>query len=182
MEGDPISVNESIILPAQPAGGVVNYVPLGGDGFTSPFAAYTVNNMNDTGDATGGSAVLKVTMDPRFCALIQYVTWNIGQATPAAAEFRLRIVSSLNAVPLLVSQGTAANISLNVSSGNEVGETWTPTPIILPGSGGVAPFLEARFANVDTDVYKLFMNIFLFNIRVRELTPMGPLLWARGST
>jgi len=52
--------------------------------------------------------------------------------------------------------------------------------VILPGSENTA--LTVFAANVDGDEYFLDAFIFLFDIRARELTPMGPLLWARGST
>jgi len=160
----------------------VGYVPLGGDGYTAPFAAYTVDLMEDVGDGSGGTATLTVTMDPRFCALVQYATWDIAQATPAAAEFRVRLGALQQKVPIQTDQGTQANISATVSSSREVTRVWEPVPVVLPGGEGPAPFLEGKWANVDTDVYRLSIQIFLFNIRVREVTPMGPILWARGST
>jgi len=54
-------------------------------------------------------------------------------------------------------------------------------PIILPG-GPEVPTIRARALNVNGDFVFLEAQIFLFNIRVRELTPMGPLVFARGST
>ncbi len=160
----------------------MGYVPLGGDGFTAPFAAYTVDRFQVGGAAGGGTARLTVTMDPKFCALIQYATWSINQATGAAAEFKLRITALQQSIPLLIDQGSVTNITATISGSEQVARTWEPTPVILPGSGGVAPFLEATWSNIDVNEYFLSLQVFLFNIRVRELTPMGPLLWARGST
>ncbi len=157
-------------------------MPLGGDGYTAPFAAYTIDRMQVSGAAGGGTAKLTVTMDPKFCSLIQYASWSINQATPAAAQFKLRITASQNATPILVDQGSVTNITATISGSEPVARTWEPTPVVLPGSGGVAPFLEATWSNIDVNEYFLSMQVFLFNIRVRELTPMGPILWARGST
>jgi len=62
-----------------------------------------------------------------------------------------------------------------------VAKTWNPTPTIL-GGGAIIPTITVRGKNVDSDVYLCSMLIYLFDIAVRERTPMGPLLWARGAT
>jgi hypothetical protein len=50
----------------------------------------------------------------------------------------------------------------------------------MPG-GPSDPNVRFEMVNVLADVYSMHLLVYLFNIRVRELTPMGPLLWARGS-
>ncbi len=104
----------------------------------------------------------------------------MGQGTPADADFRFT-VSSLagNAVPLLTHAGVVT--AIDASFVVEINELWNVPPVILPGAQepGIA---SCRWVNVDSDAYLMHAFIYLFDIRVRELTPMGPLLWARGST
>lgn len=178
VEGRTISVTANVTLPDQPTAGLVARIPLGGDGFTAPQAAYAIAGHAVTGDVSGGNAVINLTMDPRFCSLVQFVTFEIAQGTSADAEFRMRIAGQLN--PPMVDQGLQVAVSSTVT-GIEVSRTWSPPAVVL-GGAGEGPSIQAIFKNVDGDVYDINAYIFLFDIRVRELTPMGPLLWARGST
>lgn len=157
-------------------------IPLGGDGLSAPIAAYAITDFEITGDASSGRADLRITMDPRFCSLVSYITMTNSQAATADADIRLTVGSDnpVAAVPLQVQAGNVESINGNVSGGITLNRTWTPPPFILPG-GSVAPFARGQMLNVLNDVYGLRAMIFLFDIRVRELTPMGPLLWARGS-
>ncbi len=180
LAGSAISVTDPVTLPAQPTAGAVNYVPLGGDGYTSPFAAYSVVNYQVSGDVSGGTLTARINMDNRFCALVSYVTLQNVQATPGDAEIRLTISDTLNRVPRLAEQGDVTSVAVGVTTAS-ITKTWFPTPTILPG-GPISPFINASMANVDSDEMFLDAWIYLFNIAVREKTPMGPLLWARGAT
>lgn len=172
-----MSVSGTVALPDQPTAltsGSVEYVPLGGDGFTSPKFAYNLLSGALAMDASGGTATITVTMDPRVCSLVSYATGQIMQATAADTEF---LFSVSNRVPLQVLQGDTTSTVLSTS---EIGVTWRPQPVVLPGGGAVRPQLFFRVPNTDGDTVRLHAMIFCYNIRVRELTPMGPLLWARG--
>ncbi len=142
-----------------------------------------MNAFTITGDAGGGRAELSIVMDPRFCSLVSYMTLTNAQASTADADFRMLLGASSpdDAVPQQLSAGAIESVNGNVTGGISINRTWNPTPFILPG-GAVAPFARAQMLNVLNDVYALRAFIFLFNIRVRETTPMGPLLWARGAT
>ncbi len=179
LEGRLIAVVETLVLPAQPATGSVNYIPLGGDGFSAPNGAYAVNNFSLTGDATGGLLTFNVTMDNRYCSLVSYATGLIGQVTPTDAEFRT-ILRSLtgNAVPEIVHAGIRE--ALVAAFVVEVNELWSVPPVILPGGPDVGQ-LSWNWVNADGDSFSLDALIYVFNIRVREMTPMGPLLWAKGA-
>ncbi len=161
----------------------MQYVPLGGDGITAPFAAYSVQQLQVTGDASGGSAACIVLTDVRYCHLLQYVHFNIQQGTAADADFRI-VLGGLRQAGLGF-QGTQTSTSATINA-NTVGINWEPTPVIMPGgnvpAGQSAIGLSAKALNVDGDVYLCDAYFYLFDIRVRELTPMGELLWARGST
>jgi len=182
VEGCPISVALSFTLPAQPSTGNVNYIPLGGDGFTAPIAAYGVSGATVAGDVSSGIATINLTMDNRYCSLVGYATGRILQGTPADAELRMAIgvtAAPLGKVPLQVDQGDVTAIAATVSP-DSIAKTWLPPSIILPG-GVDAPVLSLAATNVDGDFFTIDALIYLFNIRVRELTPMGPILFSRGS-
>ncbi len=176
-----MSVTEAITLPAQPVAGTVDYLPLGGDGFTAPFAAYNIIDFNLTGDASGGRVSNSVNMDMRYCSLVAYFSYAIQQATPAAANMRQVLTADSVAEQSLQGEVPAIDAAIAVRT---VSQTWNPTPIVMPGavSAQNLPRIFARAVNVDGDDYFLNALIYLFNVRVREVTPMGPLLWARGAT
>lgn len=176
-----MSVLESFTLPSQPSSGTVTYTPLGGDGFHAPFAAYVINSAAVTGDATGGNARVACKMDDRYCSMIGYLVGSIAQSTPADALYRFTIAASgaVPGVPTAVASGTATHTGSTISS-TSIDVTWVPPAAILPG-GPSLPQVIVAFANADADVFRLSMLVYLFDIRVRELTPMGPLLFARGA-
>lgn len=177
-----MSVTATFTPPAQPGTGVLTYVPLGGDGYTAPQAAYAINNFEVIGDASAGHARLTVEMDPRFCSLVAWVSFSIRQATSADAEYRLTVGSTSGAtqIPTQADSGLVVAISSTITTA-EINKMISIVPMMMPGAGQSGR-VEANFLNVDTDTYRMSLLIYLFNIRVRELTPMGPLLWARGST
>lgn len=181
VEGCTIAVSVTRTLPAQPAVGVVNYVPLGGDGFSAPFAAYAVAGFNLQGTAGGGQAKITLQMDPRFVSLIAYVTGSIDQDVAADAELGFFISGSAGHVPIQRWQATVSAVSLDTST-TPIATTWSPNPMLLPGGNQAASTLVMTAVNVDAFTYNLSTFIYLFNIRVREVSPMGPLLFARGAS
>lgn len=172
-----MTVVASVTLPAQPSTGTLTRVPLGGNGFSAPNAAYALDNMNVTGDAGGGSAILTVTMDDRFCALVAYTTAVNVQTASADADLRMRIVAT--GAPVVVFSELIPAISATVSTAT-ISKTWFPEPVVIPGTQQGT--LTHDWLNVLGDVYFLNAMIYLFDIRVREVQPMGPILWARGSS
>lgn len=176
-----MAVSNSVVLPAQPSTGVLDYIPLGGNGFSAPFAAWSLEAMTVTGDVSGGAASIGISMDMRYCSLVAFVTVAVLQTSAADADLRIQLTGSNT-----TDQGENVimpSISATVAS-RTAGTVWRPTPQILPGGQSDAanlPRISARSLNVSTDVFEISCLIYLFNIRVREITPMGPLLWARGS-
>jgi len=163
-----VAVTETVTLPDQPpAGGQTHRTPLGGDGFRAPMAAYIVDNMLATGDAGGGPIVCQVNMDERFCSLVAYLTVSMTQASQTDIDLRFRVQHR---------RAEATGISPA-----QISEVWVPVPVIIPG-GGAGGLITAGALNVDTDLFRLSALIYLFNINVRQVMPMGPLLWARGAT
>lgn len=177
-----MAVTTTFTPPAQPTTGTLTYVPLGGDGYTAPQAAYAVLNHAVVGDATGGAATVLIEMDPRFCSLVSFVSFAVLQATSADIDYRLTVGISTGGtqIPAHQESGVVVAISSTVSNA-EINKTSAVAPMMLPGAGQ-AGRISLSFLNVDTDTYRVSALIYLFNIRVRETTPMGPLLWARGAT
>lgn len=178
LDGGLIAVSETLQLPAQPAVGATFFVPLGGDGFTAPKFGYAIRNFSLTGDATGTFVEHTISFDERYCSLVSYVTLGIQQATSADADFQFTINSDRSAQ--LNDSGTQTAVVSGVS-GVEIGRTWNPPAYIYPGAGDNGR-IRSHVLNVDTDVVTLSAFVYCFDVRVRETTPMGPLLWARGST
>lgn len=141
-------------------------------------AAYTIKTMKLTGDASGGDVKLSVNMDPRFCAIVAFMSVQIAQGTAADADARFLVRG--NTYPSLVETLTLNSVVSLVSS-FEVGHTFVPPPVVLAGGNAEGASMEVSFKNVLNDDFFLDAMIYLFNIQVREATGMGPLLWARGS-
>lgn len=177
-----MAVASSVTLPSQPTLGSLTYVPLGGDGFSAPHSAYALQNHAVDGAAGGGANALTVKMDPRFCALVSFVTVQIEQTSSADADVRIVVTSQTGGVqiPQLTFSDQVTAISKTVNQAS-IGVTWNPPALILPGAGQAGQIV-VQTLNVDDDLAKLSCLIYNFDIRVRELTAMGPLLWARGST
>lgn len=177
-----MAVASTFTLPAQPAVGTLTYVPLGGNGFTAPHAAYAVQNFRLTGDVSGGSVKGTIVLDNRFCSLVSFVSFRIGQGTSADADYRLVVSSDAGGVqiPQILESDLLTAISATVST-STINHTSVLTPMMLPGAGNVGS-IQLEFLNVDDDDYRISALIYVFDIRVRETTPMGPLLWSRGAT
>ena len=172
-----MAITETLVLPAQPASGTVTYVPMGGDGFSAPFAAYVINSFRQTGDAGGGSLAANVTMDQRYTSLASYVTTIVQQAIDADIDIRYRLAGAAGGGQ---AHGELLEFTSGTISAATINNTWVPEPEILPGGGGAS--ISQTIVNLLNDVFDLSALIYLFDIRARELTPMGPLLWARGAT
>lgn len=177
MEGGLISVTEAFTLPAQPTStnGSTQYVPLGGDGFSAPKAAYMVRGARIAGDASAGLATINITMDDRFTSMIQYVTGQIDEAA-ADSDFSWFISSPFMASVITKGVDLAGNVAFSPN----LGHTWNPVPILLPGQQ--AGLLSVGWPNVDADTFFCDALIYLFDIDVRQKSPIAPLLWARGSS
>ncbi len=164
-----MSVAEEIRLPAQPTSGGVDYLPLGGDGFTAPHSMYTVRNMNIVGDASGGQLQAKVTQDRRFSAICTLM--SIGVVGPAAAVvFRAEIAHApqQNSRQVFQIGGTGVFTELPSALSQAL---WSPSPILDLAHIQV----KADNSGVGVD---LLLNalIYNFDIRVAEKVPLNVIL------
>jgi len=177
-----MAVTDTVVLPAQPTTGALTFVPLGGDGFTAPHSAYVLNNQQVTSDASGGATSLIAQMDPRFVSLVSFGSMRMIQAADTAVDVRWVIGPATGGVqiPQIIRQGLITDIASGITS-STISDVFNPTPLLLPGAGQTGQLL-CQVVNVDTDILLMSAYIYNFDIRVRELTPMGPLLWSRGAT
>ncbi len=169
-----MSVAFAVTLPLAPGTGILTYVPLGGDGFFAPFAAYSLTSLTLAGDASGGQAGMDITLDDRYTSLVAFLAPQVNQVTEADLVAQMRVVG--NNSPSIVE-----NITLLASAvTSDSAALWIPPPWICPGGSNVC---TASFVapNVNGDTSVLSALIYLFNIRAREESPVGLLNFARGS-
>jgi len=174
-----VSVAETLILPNQPTSGIVSRISLGGDGFSSPMAAYTVANFQLTGDGTGGQVTFTVQLDDRFCALVAYASIGASQPTATNISVRFRLDSAPTGqgfAPQVYQPSVVAN-SLNLNA-QTIRAQWTPHAVITPGSDVIN--LSCAIINVDLVVHNFSAMIYLFNINARQRVPIEYLLRAVG--
>lgn len=77
-----MSVSVAVTLPAQPAVGSTFFVPLGGDGLTSPISMFEVA-VNLDSDASGGTNVCTINFDNRFESVVVRAEMAIDSALAA---------------------------------------------------------------------------------------------------
>lgn len=170
-------------LPNQPSSsapdamtGAVTYVPLGGDGKTAPIGAYSLRSLNLPGDGVGAASIA-VAMDPRYASLIVFMHGAIEDATPGTDEWiKLTVESDTTAAMVTQEDVPAAPTNLGA---RDFSKMFTPPPIILPG-GGDGSIIRAQFEDASDRSFVLEAYILLWDIRVRELTPMSLLVAASG--
>lgn len=171
-----MTVTSKVELPAQPDSGTVQYVPLGGDGVSAPHGQYVVNVAN-LGDATGGNNLIYVRPDPRWVTLVQFMQ---GKVTGAAADVNVRFSITGVGNILVGHNAVLANVDLAPTSIENMGMWVPPMWLIETPGGGLAnldrPFLSLVGANVDGDTNTLTAFMFVFDRRVRELTPTSVIL------
>ncbi len=167
-------------LPAQPVTGTVTYIPLGGDGYVAPMAQYNILGFALSGDASAGNALLQVKMDPRYTSLVPFMQAS-RQGTDLDAFVRMEVTApGLTAVPVTFGE-TVVSSGADISP-NEIRATWQLPPQLLPGQRDT-PACVMVMDNIGVgETFRLSLMVYLFQLNVRQISPMGPLLWARGST
>lgn len=166
-----MSESDIFELPGQPTTGSSKFVPLGGDGFYSPSYAYHVS-MSIAGSAGGGFARCGINADPRFTSIVSHVTFLIEQATAGDADFQYSIGD------MVAEAGVLTATSLTISSFG-ISKVFRPPPVLWAGGEGD---MAVKYLNVDANTFYLQALIYLFDIRARETTALGPLLWSKGSS
>lgn len=171
-----MTISEGLTLPTQPSSGKVDYVPLGGDGYSSPFAAYSIIDWSQTGDSGGGAMQFKIHADPRYSAVLSYMDIRIAQVSSADADVYWNFWGQKGHNVHLTTTLTATAAVVNA---NTIAGYIQPPALLYPGGAGGWNFYTF-LKNVENDVYYLNCLIYLFDIESRHQIPIEYLLRARG--
>ncbi len=166
-----MSVSATVSIPGVGA----TFVPLGGDGYSAPFGMNLVD-IDIAGDASAGSAQLQVDMDDRYCASVTLIGMAVAGSND---DQQFRIAFSANAAGSSLRHGvtgTLVGIAVAISTEGAMGY-WVPPATVLPPGTTV----HIQLLNVDGDSFRYSLEILLWNIRVRELSPWPYLMGAHGS-
>jgi len=147
---------------------------LGGDGFRSPSGIYVVRNLRVDGDGSdAGSVSCQITLDPSYCSLIGYATMSSSQVTPLDTIVRFSMIGSQ-----IGTMQESFEVKATDFGNPAISKLWKPPAVIIPGTDpGTLSFFGD---NVATDINFFNAQIYLFDIRAREVVPIGLLVAARG--
>lgn len=165
-----MSVVGTTALPSQPSSGNAVFQGFGGDGYTAPIGEYLVD-ARVAHDSGGGTASVTVTMDPRYTNAVVWANLIVsGSATAVEYLVSLARNASSNEASMLIG-GTFPFVAATLSTSNNA-FVWFPPPMFYQGEG------EMNFVtpNVDGDSSFLRMQIYLFNINVRQTAALPYLL------
>lgn len=156
-----MTVNVDLVLPAQPVSGSTIYIPLAGNGYTSPHSAFAVSAVV-TMDASGGVAALRLARDERWEHLVVLMAALVSNTTVAPIQFDITSTSTAvsfvtSKIPTLLPGGTQAAI-------------FTPPPIINPIT------MNIRAANVDSFTLTASFMVYNFKIDASKQIPLDVLL------
>jgi len=169
-----MSVIDTIVLPGQGATGSVRYVPLGGNGYTAPHAMFQVRAWAVTGDASGGTMRLDLTMDDRYCSLMAYASMTSDSANDPSG---VRWVLQGARAPQMFRANLIPALSATINAG-VIADTYLPPVFVTPGESPVT--LSLVMLNEDTKIMQMHASIYVFNINARQKVPMHLLVAARG--
>ncbi len=159
-----MTVATQITLPEQPGTGLVKYIPLGGDGYRSPFALARWS-LDSVGDASGGTNNISVFMPSEYCSVVAWIRAEQDDATLVAMQLQLRPDAQVGDGEFFLETD-----NLMSNGGGFLSEvTWVPPPVILVPSGSTTlPSIGLHKANVDTETLRLNGEAFLYDRRAYE--------------
>lgn len=166
-----MSVSQTVSLPAAGANGFSTLSPLGGDGWSSPRSLYSVQLLL-ANDASGGTEILTLNLDPNYLQLINSIGYTkLGAA--ADVDIVMKVSSNNRA-----NQAFVGTMQFGASGAlNNVGGVWTPPPVPLVTAEGDPPVqIIVTTPNVDGDTGVLNVDLFNFWKRAAEETPIEVLL------
>ncbi len=170
-----MSVAESIVLPAQPTSGQLFELPYGGDGLVAPHSAHVLN-MSLTGDATGGTAIIRVHTDPRWCAVVSYALLRVsGLAADAKYAF---VLTPGPGTTVLQQQG---DIDFANLAGVNDGRMWMPPGVVGTTNVPQGPTDPMNIAAVVdnpgvAETLTLDLRVFNFHKDVKQYVPTQVIL------
>lgn len=157
-----MALSESITLPDQPAGGSIEYIPLGGNGFDSPRSAF-YGSVNIVGDVSGGLITISVFADPRFEHVVAFLACDKLQE--AAAGFRFSIGRASTSI-----QTEGVTKASGMSGDDFSSIVYAPVAMID------ATHWALRMTNVDGVDTRFKFLVYNFNIQASLKVPLSVLL------
>lgn len=168
-----MSIQTSIQLPGQPVAGGTEIIPLGGDGFISPHSM-TACFIDSDSDASGGKHEISIRFDTRWTQLVGYVVATVKNiAIDVAIDFQIVVNATYTAKTRVVSP-----LALISGMGGDIVTSWSPIPVLVVAGTGVVtadPSIRITIPNVDTETLHVHTQIFNFDRRARERTPIETL-------
>lgn len=161
-----MAVVSDMQLPDQPATGSAVWVPLGGDGWVAPVAAFSVLNQVVM-DASGTTATAIVRFDPRFesiCVLAQSLVTGFS----SSVENELSLIQKEPATGHRA-QAFGDGIFMNTLSDHSL-FSWSP-PLLIGQDR-----IQCVVVNTDGDTLNFRVQVYMFNIRVFEKVPLNVIL------
>lgn len=164
-----MSVTSTVQLPQQPTTGSTIWVPLGGNGYTSPHSMFEVD-VQLANDASGGDCRLFILTDPRWESIINRAELIVAsQAAQAEFTFNLNI-SQIAGFPPKVPMNYQGEMDLSSLTGTGAC-SWDLPPHID------AQQISATLDNVDdTETSIIRAWIFNFHKDASQRVPLNVLL------
>ena len=164
-----MAVSSSLTMPDQPADGFVDYIPLGGDGFRTPFQMGQIF-FRSAGDATGGQHFVTLFIDPVYTWVLN---WMEGRRTVAGAAADLIFNVTPTASGLFHQSYTEVNATTQPV-------IFTPPPLLLEtiDAAQTLPRISLETSNVNGENVTLTAQLWAFDKRARELGFMRDMMAA----
>ncbi len=163
-----MSVTSTVNLPAVGGtGSHTDYIPLAGDGYSSPHSLYEVG-VSLAGDAGGGSSTITLGFDPQYMSVL-FLVDSHHNLSAAAHEFTfvLRTGDTVGDPTSVVRFSTVSILDPNVTL-DMAG--WSPPPLVR----GLRT--EVVTDNVDGDNHVLNAWVYNFRKDAHLRVPLGVLL------
>lgn len=158
-----MAIASDFTLGNQPTVGTSRLVPLGGNGITAPKSMYEVA-VSLVHDASGGTAVITITRDPRFSTLMTLANcFYLGAAGGVEVLFSMRDAADNGPF----ARGFANAVPIGIGGSLAV---WNPPPIMTMDTWS----LTNTNVTGDTSIFNVWF--YNFDRRILELSPMWQIL------
>lgn len=155
-----MSVTVNLTLPAQPVAGLVSLIDLGGDGIISPRSALQFRVQSD-GDASAGTNIITITMDPSYTAVVNYLGVTGIGALSQAVRFALR--PGPEAADNIVNVGLATDGGLGLA----MTAAWVPPAIVLQAKDSpideTLPGVQFLVVNTDDEDWVFKGQLYIYD-------------------
>lgn len=158
-----MSVIIDLTLPGQPASGLVEVIPLGGDGVNAPINVVAVE-VDSVADASGGSNQINVTLDPRYSTVVQYCSARVAFASAGTACYFLIRNTPCDAFETIRTQLFASWFAVATAD-------LLPPGMILTTVGSNRPLIRIDVPNTDTETLTVRLRMYNFVKELRQLAP-----------